>query len=112
MHPSWLGPAELCALGVPSQLARNALLTGQESMLVCRLPFWVGQDVHCVDVAQYVSSVPAHKSRPGHSGTHCLRLLHPLQLPSRRAWMIGMDWMAGLQTTEGFDMRQNAMAAT
>jgi hypothetical protein len=35
-------------------------------------------------------------------------LIHPLPLPSRRGGMIGVDWIAGLPTTEaGFDMIQN-----
>ncbi len=40
-----------------------------------------------------------------HSGPRCL--LYPLPLPSRRGRMIGVEWTAGLPTTEGgFDMMQ------
>ena len=72
--------------------------------LVRRLAFWVGQDV---DVAEYVRTCQTcQRTKAEHGGPR--GLLHPLPLPSRRGGMIGVDWIAGLQTTEGwFDMIQN-----
>ena len=72
--------------------------------LVRRLAFWVGQDV---DVAEYVRSCQTcQRTKAEHGGPR--GLLHPLPLPSRRGGMIGVDWIAGLPTTEaGFDMIQN-----
>ena len=72
--------------------------------LVRRLAFWVGQDL---DVAEYVRSCQTcQRMKAEHGGPR--GLLHPLPLPSRRGGMIGVDWIAGLPTTEGgFDMIQN-----
>ena len=72
--------------------------------LVRRLAFWVGQDL---DVAEYVRSCQTcQRMKADHGGPR--GLLHPLPLPSRRGGMIGVDWIAGLPTTEGgFDMIQN-----
>ena len=72
--------------------------------LVRRLAFWVGQDV---DVAEYVRTCQTcQRMKAEHGGPR--GLLHPLPLPSRRGGMIGVDWIAGLPTTEGgFDMIQN-----
>ena len=74
------------------------------SSLVRRLAFWVGQDV---DVAEYVRSCQTcQRTKADHGGPR--GLLHPLPLPTRRGGMIGVDWIAGLPTTEGgFDMIQN-----
>ena len=71
--------------------------------LVRRLAFWVGQDV---DVAEYVRTCQTcQRTKAEHGGPR--GLLHPLPLPSRRGGMIGVDWIAGLPTTEGgFDMIQ------
>ena len=72
--------------------------------LVRSLAFWVGQDG---GVAEYVRSCQkCQHTKAEHCGPR--GLLHPLQLPSRRGWMIGVDWIAGLTTTAaGFDMIQN-----
>ena len=72
--------------------------------LVRRLAFWVGQDR---DVAEYVRTCQTcQRTKAEHGGPR--GLLHPLPLPSRRGGMIGVDWIAGLPTTEGgFDMIQN-----
>ena len=72
--------------------------------LVLRLAFWVGQDV---DFAEYVRTCQTcQRMKAKHGGPR--GLLHPLPLPSRRGGMIGVDWIAGLPTTEGgFDMIQN-----
>ena len=72
--------------------------------LVRRLAFWAGLDV---DVAEYVRSCQTcQRTKAEHGGPR--GLLHPLPLPSRRGWMIGVDWIAGLLTTAaGFDMIQN-----
>ena len=72
--------------------------------LVRRLAFWVGQDV---DVAEYVRTCQTcQRTKAEHGGPR--GLIHPLPLPSRRGGMIGVDWLAGLPTTEaGFDMIQN-----
>ena len=72
--------------------------------LVRRLAFWVGQDRQ---VAEYFRSCQTcQRMKADHGGPR--GLLHPLPLPSRRGGMIGVDWIAGLPTTEaGFDMIQN-----
>ncbi len=68
--------------------------------LVRHLAFWVGQDV---DVRRCQT---CQRTKAEHGGPR--GLLHPLQLPSQRGGMIGVDWIAWLQTTEGwFDMIQN-----
>jgi hypothetical protein len=65
--------------------------------LVRRLAFWVEEDV---DVAEYVCTCQTCKqTKAEHGGPR--GLLHPLPLPSRRVRMIGVDWIAGLPTTEG-----------
>jgi hypothetical protein len=57
--------------------------------------------------SEYVRSCQTcQRTKAEHCGPH--GLLHPLPLPSRRGGMIGVDWIAGLPTTEGgFDMIQN-----
>ncbi len=72
--------------------------------LLRRLAFWVGQDV---DVAENVHMCQTcQRTKADHCGSRSL--LHPLPLPSRRSGMIGVDWIAGLPTTEGgFNMIQN-----
>ncbi len=65
--------------------------------LVLRLAFWVGQDV---DVAEYVRTCQTCQRTKAEHGRP-RSLLHPLPLPSRLGWMIGVDWIAGLPTTEG-----------
>jgi hypothetical protein len=72
--------------------------------LVRRLALWVGQDV---DVAEYVRTCQTcQRTKAEHGGPR--GLLHPLPLPSRRGGMIGVDWIAGLPTTEGgFGMIRN-----
>ncbi len=69
-----------------------------------RLAFWVGQDVN---MAEYVRTCQTcQRTKAEHGGPR--GLLHPLQLPSRRGGMIGVDWIAGLPTTEGrFNIIQN-----
>jgi hypothetical protein len=60
-----------------------------------------------VTVAEYVRTCQTCQQT---KAEHCCPrgLLHPLQLPSRRGGMIGVDWIAGLPTTAaGFDMIQN-----
>ena len=61
--------------------------------LVRHLAFWVGEDV---DVAEYVRSCQTCQRTKAEHG-----LIHPLPLPSRRGGMIGVDWIAGLPTTQG-----------
>jgi hypothetical protein len=78
--------------------------------LVLRLAFWVGQDVE-LGVAEYLSkSQKCQRTKAEHGGAR--GLLHPLQLPSRRRGMIGVDWIrvrvAGLPITAcGFGTIQN-----
>ncbi len=66
-----------------------------------RPALWVGQDV---DVADHVRSCQTFQRT---KAEHCCPrgLRHPLPLPSRRGGMIGVDWIAGLSTTEaGLDI--------
>ena len=72
--------------------------------LVRRLALWVGQDL---DVAECVGTCQTwQRVKAEHGGPR--GLLHALRLPSRRGGMIGVDWIAGLPTTDGgFDMIQN-----
>ena len=74
--------------------------------LVRLLAFWVGQDR---DVAEHVRTCQTcQRTKTEHSGPRCLRVLHPLPLPTLHGGMIGVDWIAGMPATAGwFDMIQN-----
>ncbi len=66
-------------------------------LLVRRLAFWVGQDRDVIEYVRTFQTCQRMNLKAGHGGPR--GLLHPLPLPSRRGWMIGVDWIAGLPTT-------------
>jgi hypothetical protein len=62
---------------------------------------WVGQGS---DVAEHVRTCQTcQRTKAEHCWLCGLLVLHPLPLPSLQGGTIGVDWIAGLRTTEGSD---------